>query len=97
MVFLNTADWHFEIKVILFSSFGALVVTFLLLALMARYLSRKITRPIQEAMEKQNRFIADASHELKTPVSVINANISVLEREYGESKWMKYIKDEGNE
>ena len=36
MVFLNTADWHFEIKVILFSSFGALVVTFLLLALMAR-------------------------------------------------------------
>lgn len=96
MVFLNTANWHFEIKVILFSSFGALVVTFLLLALMARYLSRKITRPIQEAMEKQNRFIADASHELKTPVSVINANISVLEREYGESKWMKYIKDEGN-
>lgn len=37
-----------------------------------------IIRPLYETWEKQRRFIADASHELKTPISVIMANCAVV-------------------
>lgn len=41
-------------------------------------LSRYVTRPIEKAWKDQQRFIADASHELKTPLTVILANASIL-------------------
>jgi signal transduction histidine kinase len=37
-----------------------------------------------ESYEKQKRFITDAGHELKTPLTVINANTDILEMEIGE-------------
>jgi signal transduction histidine kinase len=39
--------------------------------------ARLALRPIEEAWARQQRFIADASHELKTPLSVILANTSI--------------------
>lgn len=40
--------------------------------------SKWALRPVQEAWEKQRRFISDASHELKTPLSIASANTSIL-------------------
>lgn len=70
---------------------GAAVV----FGLLAWVLARRISRPAEEAMQAQKQFIADASHELKTPIAVIDANIAVLEKEIGPNKWMGYIKEEG--
>ena len=41
----------------------------------------KIVAPIAESYEKQKRFISDAGHEIKTPLTIINANIDLLESE----------------
>ena len=41
--------------------------------------SRWALRPVQNAWDQQQRFIADASHELKTPLTVILANTAILE------------------
>ncbi|MDD6651627.1 MAG: HAMP domain-containing sensor histidine kinase [Eggerthellales bacterium] len=41
-------------------------------------LSKWMLRPAEDAWESQNRFIADASHELKTPLTVIMANNEIL-------------------
>ena len=52
--------------------------------------------PVREAFEKQKQFIADASHELKTPIAVISANIEVLQQEIKGNKWLEYIKTENS-
>ena len=57
-------------------------------------LMKKITKPIEETFEKQKRFIVDASHELKTPLSVIMASSEALEEDPKDKKWLKNIKSE---
>ncbi|WKY45895.1 ATP-binding protein [Eubacteriaceae bacterium ES2] len=62
----------------------------------AIFLAKILTKPVEEAFEKQKQFISDASHELKTPISVISINADVLENEIGENKYLSYIKMESN-
>lgn len=57
-------------------------------------ISKFMVRPAKDAFIKQKQFIADASHELKTPIAVIGANIDVLESEIRGNKWLEYIKIE---
>lgn len=58
------------------------------------FLSKWAIRPVQNAFENQKRFISDASHELKTPLTVISANADVLESEIGENRWLNNIKSQ---
>lgn len=59
----------------LVTSEAAALVAFLIVSIM---LARWIVRPVEEAWNQQQQFIADASHELKTPLTVIRANDSIL-------------------
>ena len=52
-----------------------------------------ITEPVSESFDKQKRFIADASHELKTPLTVINASVEAYYNDKNE-KWIHNIKEE---
>jgi len=45
---------------------------------LARYFANRSIKPMAEAWENQRQFIADASHELKTPISTLNTNLDVL-------------------
>ncbi len=66
---------------------GLLIVFFLVLIL-----SKRIVKPMSESYEKQKQFITDAGHELKTPLAIINAEVDVIEMDYGESEWTSGIK-----
>lgn len=71
--------------------FVFLEMIFILISLL---LSKKIVKPVKETFLKQKRFIADASHELKTPLSIIVASADALTSEPNEKKWLDNIKNE---
>ncbi len=70
------------------------VISLIVLAAAAFFLSRQVMKPLKSAFEKQKQFISDASHELKTPLTVISANADVLSGEIGDNKWLMYIKSQ---
>ena len=56
--------------------------------------SGAVIRPMVESYSKQKRFITDASHEIKTPLAVIDAANEVQEIESGESEWTQSIHEQ---
>ena len=71
------------------SSVGLLGVLLLLFIL-----SGRIVKPFSENYEKQKRFITDAGHELKTPLTIIDADAEVLEMDFGENEWLRDIQNQ---
>jgi two-component system sensor histidine kinase CiaH len=69
---------------------GGLVVVFALVS----YFSRYAVKPVAESIDKQRRFVTDASHELKTPLAIISANVEVLGYTSGKSEWLDSIQNQ---
>lgn len=69
-------------------------ISIIALFFVAVYLARRIVKPLEESYQKQKQFISDAGHELKTPVSVVNANAELLAREIGDNQWLANIQYE---
>lgn len=71
-------------------------VTVIIIGLLAFFLTKLALKPIAQSFEKQRELTANASHELKTPLTVISTNLSVLKSEPDSSvkdneKWIESI------
>ncbi len=60
------------------------------------FLSGKAVKPIAESYEKQKQFVTDVNHELKTPLTLILANLDIAESEMGKNEWLNDIRSEGH-
>ena len=74
---------------------AALAVFFLI----SLFLARLSVKPVERAWRQQRQFVADASHELKTPLTVILANTGIMEAHpeatvSSQRRWLGYIQEE---
>lgn len=81
---------------ILSVSIPALLFGTMVFAVVSLLLSSWAARPVEEAWNRQKRFVADASHELKTPLTVISTNLELVMENGSETvdsqkKWLGYI------
>jgi signal transduction histidine kinase len=73
-------------------SAGISLVGFLIVSLLLYILSARIVKPISDSYEKQRQFITNASHDLKTPITIIDADMDILEMDYDDNEWLQDIR-----
>ena len=94
VVFLNCENeirlMNSVLSMTLVISIFALFLVFVLVVI----LSRKAIQPIAQNIEIQKRFITDAGHELKTPLTSISTSIDVIEMEHGQDEWTDNVRSQ---
>ena len=68
------------------------LASLLAICIMMIIFATKIIAPIAESYEKQKRFITDAGHDIKTPITIIDADREILEMDIGENEWLDDIR-----
>lgn len=96
---ITLIDTH-DVKERLTASLKIVILSFILAEIIiisiSKILSEWIIKPVEISFNKQKQFVADASHELKTPLSVIIACAETLENNPKEHKWLDNIKTESD-
>lgn len=70
------------------------ILTLALFAVVISLLSGRVVEPFRRSMQSQEQFIANAGHELKTPLAIISADTEFLEMTGGESEWTESIRNQ---
>ena len=91
-IFLNCEREILTIRTYMAASVGIGALGLVVVFIMIYFFSGKVLKPVSESYEKQKRFITDASHEIKTPLTIIDANTEVIEMMEGENEWTKSIR-----
>ncbi|MBQ8575173.1 MAG: HAMP domain-containing histidine kinase [Clostridia bacterium] len=78
----------------LLTSLGISIVGIFAVFVLVFFLSKIVTKTAVQSAQKQKMFITDASHEIKTPLTIIDANTEIIEMEHGESEWTRSTRNQ---
>lgn len=85
---LQNSKQFFIISIFIF------LLSVIVFTIISYYLSRWMIKPSEKAIKNQKIFVANISHDLKTPITIIRANADLIESEVKNKKSIKYIKQE---
>lgn len=91
VIFLDCSRSLDSFRTLLLSCIAVSLLGVLFVLLLLLFLSGRIIRPFIQNYEKQKRFITDAGHELKTPLTIIDADTEILQMDWGENEWLADI------
>ncbi len=99
IVFVDITNERNSMQNLIFISLLIFLSVILVAFILSVFLSRRALHPVEKAWNQQRQFIADASHELKTPLTVILANLGILKTHSGntiteEIKWLDNTEEE---
>lgn len=94
IVFLDCGREMNSFRTFLFTCGAVSLAGLAAVMLLLVFLSARIVKPFLENYEKQKQFITDAGHELKTPLTIIDADAEVLEMDIGENEWLTDIRSQ---
>ncbi len=94
MVFLDCGRNLDTFRTFVLTSIGVSAAGLLAVFLLMIVLSARMVKPFSENYEKQRRFITDAGHEIKTPLTIIDADAEILSMDLGENEWLEDIRQQ---
>ena len=94
IVVVNTKKISNNLRLVLIVSVIIWIISEITLYFISKIITKWIVKPAVDAFNKQKDFIADASHELKTPLAVIMASADELKDDKKNSKYVENIKYE---
>ena len=81
----------------LITSIVLLLTLEIIIYLISKKITEWITKPVEMSFNREKEFVANASHELKTPLAVMMANIDCLEVTKKNEKWIHNLKNESDQ
>ena len=96
IVIINDSSISKKLRTLLLESVLIFIVLDAVIMLISKLITGWITKPARDAFDRQTEFIADASHELKTPLAVIMASSDELVADESNVKYIENIKYESD-
>ena len=93
-IFVNNKEALQNSKQFFIVSIFIFLVSVIVFTIISYYLSRWMIKPSEKAIKNQKIFVANISHDLKTPITIIRANADLIENEVKNKKSIKYIQQE---
>lgn len=93
-IFVNNKEALQNSKQFFIVSIFIFLLSVIVFTIISYYLSRWMIKPSEKAIKNQKIFVANISHDLKTPITIIKANADLIENEVKNKKSIKYIKQE---
>ena len=94
VVFVDTTESRNSLGNWLATSIIIALVSYSIIAALIIVSSHFVFRTSEESYRKQKAFITNASHELKTPLTIINTDVEILKMDHGENEWTDSIADQ---
>lgn len=94
IAFIDVSDKMSGFNSFLVNSLIVSGISYAVLAVLIVLASQIVFKTSEESYQKQKSFVTNASHELKTPLTIISTDLEIIEMDYGTNEWTSSIRDQ---